>query len=344
MRDLAALLLLTLLLAVSPARAVMDISREIVTPGHVVPGQPVTVAVTFWTDSWFNPPPQWPDFAVQNGVLLNTQLPSQLLTRQKNGISWSGIRLERQMMAWDQSMLRLPAVDLTLTSAGQPPVTVHLGALEQPVSWPPGVEQPDRFLPARHLTLSQNITQFHAGNDKTLRVGDAVERVVTLHAEDILPAQIPQILYAIPGDGSQRLAPESRLIKGGRGGINSVIRVERLRYLPTDASTLTLPPVKLRWWDTGQQKWQLATLPGQTLKVDSARAAGKESALEGRRDDEKWQIALMVLILLVTAITGWHARRPLYQCRVWLAHCWQHFWSPVSLPALASVSRRKNKK
>lgn len=342
MRSLSALLLPALiLLATSPARAVMDISREIVAPSHVAPGQPITVAVTFWTDSWFNPPPQWPDFAVQNGVLLNTPLPNQLLTRQKNGISWSGIRIERQVMTWDQSTLRLPAVDLTLTSASQPPVTVHLDALEQPVVWPPGVEQPDRFLPARHLTLSQNITQFHAGNDKTLRAGDAVERVVTLQAEDVLPAQIPQILYAIPGDGSQRLAPENRFDKDGRGGINGAIRVERLRYLPTDAGTLTLPPVKLRWWDTEQQQWQLATLPGQTLKVDSARAAGKESVLAGRRDDDKWQIALIVLTLIVIAAAGWFARRPLRQSLVWLWHRWQRFWSPVSLPELAPINRRK---
>lgn len=343
MRYASVLLLPALLLAISPARAVMDISREVVAPGHVAPGQPVTVAVTFWTDSWFNPPPQWPAFAVQNGVLLNTPLPNQLLTRQKNGISWSGIRLERQVMAWDQGTLRLPAVDLTLTSAGQPPVTVHLDALEQAVVWPPGVEQPDRFLPARHLTLSQKITQFQAGNDRILRVGDVVERVVTLQAEEVLPVQIPQILYAIPGNNSQRLVPENRFVKDGRGGINGAIRVERLRYLPTSAGPLTLPPVKLRWWDTGQQKWQLATLPGQTLKVGSARAAGKELALEGRRDDEKWQTALMVLVLSVTAIAGWFARRALRQSRIWLVHRWQRFWSPVPLPALAPVNRRKSK-
>ncbi|HAT1622029.1 TPA: protein BatD [Raoultella planticola] len=337
MRRLALLLLAVVL----PAQAVMDITREIVAPKNVVPGQPITVAVTYWTDSWFNPPPEWPEFAVQNGVLLNTPLPNQLLTRQKNGISWSGIRLERQVMAWDQSILRLPAVDLTLTSSGQPPVTVHLDALEQAVVWPKGVEQPDRFLPARNLKLSQTITQSHAGADKTLRVGDAVERVVTLKAEDVLPAQIPQLLYAIPGDSSQRLPSENSFVKDGRGNIEGAMRVERLRYLPTDAGTLTLPPVKLRWWDTQHQQWQLAELPDQTLKVESARASGKESVLKGSTGDEKWQIALGVLLLLVIATSGWLARRSLRQIVTRLTHRWQRFWLPVSLPPLAPVNRRK---
>lgn len=330
-----------LVLAMLPAQAAMDITRELVAPKKVAPGQPVTVAVTFWTDSWFSPPPAWPDFPVQNGVLLNTPLPNQLLTRQKNGISWSGIRLERQVMAWDQSTLRFPAVDLTLTSSGQPPATVHLDALEQAVVWPKGVEQPDRFLPASHLTLKQTFTQYHAGNDNTLRAGDAVERTVTLQAQDVLPAQIPQLLYAIPGDSSERLSPENRFVKGGRGDIEGAIRIERLRYLPTDAGTLTLPPVKLRWWDTEHQQWQVAELPGQTLSVGKPRVAGKESSLKGRSGEEKWQIALLLLTLIIGVAVVWFARRSLSHSLSWLMLRWRRFWAPVSLPPLAPLNRRK---
>lgn len=335
------MLILLLLSIVLPAQAAMDITREIVAPKNVVPGQPVTVAVTFWTDSWFNPPPEWPDFAVQNGVLLNTPLPNQLLTRQKDGISWSGIRLERQMMAWDQSTLRLPAVDLTLTSAGQPPSTVRLDVIEVPVAWPKGVEQPDRFLPARNLTLTQTLTQYHTEKESVLRAGDAIERTITVKAQDVLPAQIPQILYAIPGDESQRLTPENRFIKGGRGDIEGAMRIERLRYLPTRAGTLTLPPVKLRWWDTEHRQWQMAELPGQTLKVENAREAGKESTLRGTTGDEKWPFIFAGLVLLAVAALGWLARHPLRQGLRWLARRWHRFWAPITLPELAPVNRRK---
>ena len=44
-----------------PVLAAMDITRELEAPKIVAPGQPVTVSVTFWTDSWFNPPPSWPE-------------------------------------------------------------------------------------------------------------------------------------------------------------------------------------------------------------------------------------------------------------------------------------------
>ena len=133
------LCLLLLLVSLSGYGA-MDISRELVAPERLVPGQPVRVAVTFWTDSWFNPPPEWPDQVVRNGALLTTPLPNQLLTRQQDGKSWSGVRMERLVSAWDPGTLSLPALEVTLSSAGQAPHTVSLPAVERPVAWPPDVK------------------------------------------------------------------------------------------------------------------------------------------------------------------------------------------------------------
>lgn len=82
--------LLWLLIATLPAHAAMDITRELDAPALLVPGQPVRVAVTYWTDSWFNPPPEWPDFAVKNGELLSTPLPSQLVTRKRTVLRGAG--------------------------------------------------------------------------------------------------------------------------------------------------------------------------------------------------------------------------------------------------------------
>lgn len=334
-------LLLLLVSFVIPCRAAMDITRELEAPAHVTPGQPVRVAVTFWTDSWFNPPPEWPEFRVQNGALLNTPLPNQLMTRQKNGISWSGVRLERQVIAWERGTLSLPAVDLTLASSGQAPVTVHLPALEQAIAWPADVHQPDRFLPARNLTLSQSITEYYAGKDKTLRAGDAVERVVTIKGENILPVQIPQILYAIPGDESQQLPPLNTTVKSGRGDIEGVMRQERLRYLPAAEGTLVLPPVKLRWWDTEKQRWQLAELEGKTLKVAAARASGTEAVLRGSTGGKTGQIALLLATLVILGTVSWFFRRQLRRSILWLYHRWHRFWLPVPLPNLAPTRRKK---
>ena len=90
-----------------------------------------------------------------NGSLVAGQIPNQLVTKQDAGVSWSGVRMERELMAWDQGDLQLPAMALTLESAQQPPTTVTLPALQIAVHWPADVQQPDRFLPAQALTFRQ---------------------------------------------------------------------------------------------------------------------------------------------------------------------------------------------
>ncbi|EDS7420319.1 protein BatD [Salmonella enterica subsp. houtenae] len=331
--------LLLLLLAVVPARAAMDITRELVAPEQVTPGQPVVVAVTFWTDSWFNPPPEWPNFVIKNGALMTTPLPNQLLSRRQGGTTWSGVRLERLVMAWGQGELLLPATEVTLTSASQAPVTVQLPELKTAVAWPDGVEQPDRFLPASRLSMTQKITQFHASNDNQLHVGDVVERAVTVNATGITAAQIPQILYAIPGTDTQRLTPENTLLKSGRGQIEGALRVERLRYLPTQAGTIVLPPIKLRWWDTTHQQWQVDELPGSTLQVAGARAEGSESALRGTSDENHWRSALLVVALVMLAVVIGLMRRLLWRSLKYLHHMWRNFWAPIHLPRLTPEKR-----
>lgn len=330
-----------LLLMLPVAHADMDITRELIAPDKLVPGQPATVAVTFWTDSWFNPPPSWPAMIINNGVLLSTTPPNQLVSRQSHGISWSGVRLERKVTAWDQGRLRLPAMKITLQSTGQPPKTVQLAALEKTVSWPADVRQPDRFLPAASLTLQQQWQTYSAARDKELHIGDVIERVVTLSATDVTSSQIPQLLYAIPGSDTQRLAPQNSVITRGRGEQVGVQRVERLRYLPSQPGVLSIPPLQLRWWDTVHQQWQQADLPGATYSFSPARNAGSEKVLQvtARTAWGTYLLSLAGLGLLCGA---------LWLCRQWLWRSVRYVWrrlrylcQVVPLPGLLPNNRQR---
>lgn len=335
------LLLCLLLLLSLPVRAEMTMTRELIAPEQLVPGQPITVAVTFWTDSWFNPPPQWPEMVIENGNLLNTPLPNQLVTRNSDGISWSGIRMERQVMAWDQGTLRFPAADVVMRSANQPPKTVSLPVLQKSVDWPADVRQPDRFLPASTLELSQQWQLYRATEDKQLHVGDVIERVATLRATDVIAVQIPQLLYAIPGSGAQRLPPVNSNLTQGRDEIVGAQREERLRYLPSQSGELVIPPLRLRWWDTRQHQWQLAELPGAHYTIAAARPAGSEQKLKAR-DPTHWKPLLtgsaMVLALL---LLGFFFRRTLSHSLQRLLHRTREYWRTVPLPDLIPTKRKR---
>ncbi|MDI6958088.1 oxygen tolerance domain protein [Pantoea sp. Pa-EAmG] len=335
-------LLLCLIILVLPVRAAMDITRELVVPDQLVPGQPLRVAITFWTDSWFNPPPQWPDFTVENGALLPTNVPNQLVNRNVQGVSWSGIRMERQLMAWDQGTLRIPSLDVTLQSAGQVPKTATLPALETAVNWPTDVEQPDRFLPAASLALTQKITLYRAVNDNTLHVGDVIERQITLGARDVIAAQIPAVLIDLPGSTTQKLADVNTPLVEGRDEIVGTQRVERLRYLPDTPGSLVLPAIKLRWWNTVQHQWQWAELPGARYTLQPARAAGAEQTLQSTRAMPWWQVALIVVLMMGFAVALWFTRPLLWRALCFAVRAWQRLWHVTVLPSLLPHPRRKS--
>ena len=335
------LLICLLLLLSLPVRAEMAMTRELVAPEQLVPGQPVTIAVTFWTDSWFNPPPQWPEMVIENGNVLSTPLPNQLVTRNSDGISWSGIRMERQVMAWDQGELRFPAADVVMRSANQPPKTVSLPVLEKPVSWPVDVRQPDRFLPASSLELSQQWQLYRATEDKQLHVGDVIERVVTLRATDVIAVQIPQLLYAIPGSGAQRLPPVNSNLTQGRDEIIGAQREERLRYLPSQSGELVIPPLRLRWWDTRQQQWQLAELPGAHYLIAAARPAGSEQALKARASTHWTSLLMGSTILLALLLLGFFFRHTLRKRLQSVVQRTREYWRIVPLPDLIPTKRKR---
>lgn len=335
------LLTLALLFLCSPVMAKMNMTRELDAPKQLVPGQPVTLAVTFWTDTWFNPPPQWPDMSIENGNLLTTPLPNQLVTRNEQGVLWSGIRMERQVIAWDQGMLRLPEIDTVMRSASQPPGTFTLPAIEKVVTWPPDVHQPDRFLPAGSLELSQTWQLYRSAEDNELHAGDVIERIVTLRATDVTAAQIPQLLYAIPGTGTQRLPSTTRNLTQGRNEIIGVQRQERLRYLPAAGGQLSAPPLRLRWWDTHRQQWQLAELPGASYTITPARAAGSEKSLQAQKPVNWLRTLTALALLLVLIVISVILRRPIALGVKRFAHRTRAFWQCVSLPELTPDKRKR---
>ncbi|MNZ94099.1 hypothetical protein D3C78_1132000 [compost metagenome] len=162
-----------------------------------------------------------------------------------------------------------------------------------------------------------------------------------MKAEGAVPAQIPQLLYAIQGTQTQRLPPVSGLLESGRGDFVGGQREERLRYLPVQQGTITLPPLALRWWDTERQEWQLAELPGTEYQIGAPRAAGREAVLRASAQAHPWRYALIISIFVILAGAGYMARRPLWRSWLFAQAAIKGFWSPIPLPDLIPTAKDK---
>lgn len=132
----------------------------------------------------------------------------------------------------------------------------------------------DHWLPAREL----EIVDSWAENPPEPRVGEPVTRTLTLQAKGLSGPQIPEI--EIPATPGLRAYPEKTGSETHSDG-ETVYGISRqgLTLIPTQAGELTIPEIRVTWWDTDAQHERIAIVPGWSLTVTGeARTGAKPEA------------------------------------------------------------------
>jgi hypothetical protein len=167
----------------------------------------------------------------------------------------------------------------------------------------------DHWLPARELSLSQQLTEV-----ANLRVGEPVTRTVIIDAVGLEENMLEEPVWPE--------LPDARIYPDQPQGISRddgqwVRGHKEFRYavVPEQAGTLVLPELRLDWWDTVNDQPRTALLPqlevevaplqlvpqtADTLAMDaSAIDRGGAGGLQGAtRADGFWRNAALVLAVL----------------------------------------------
>ncbi len=141
--------------------------------------------------------------------------------------------------------MRVRDHDITLQIRPQPAST-------QNMSW----------LPAKNLTLSETWSP----DPPVFRVGEPVTRSVTLVAEGLSSAQLPDPTPPVPANiKSYPDQPQSESHVEGDDLVAT--KTIKTALIPNASGTLTLPELRIPWWDTRTQESRVATLPARTITV-----------------------------------------------------------------------------
>lgn len=138
------------------------------------------------------------------------------------------------------------------------PVTVEVLA--------PPAGAPDPWLPAAALTLTQQLDP-----EQGYRVGEPISRTLTLTADGVETARLP--LLALPTVAGVTVYDEPAQTEEQHD--DSGLRIQRSRHfglVPSRPGPLTLPAVRIPWWDTASDRLRVAELPALTLQVQPAAA------------------------------------------------------------------------
>lgn len=186
----------------------------------------------------------------------------------RNGRRYNIFDSEYVLFADESGALSIPAVEVMARMRLAGPaqgrslgIPVRSQALSLEIRPPPDVYPAGKpWLPARGVSVESDF------NTQSVEVGVPLSFHVKVFVQAALASQVAPLHLAFPA--SIKSYPESpRLEDTLESGSVRGVRTERYSLVPTQPGILTLPEVRVAWWDTQNQRLREATLPGRELEV-----------------------------------------------------------------------------
>ena len=131
----------------------------------------------------------------------------------------------------------------------------------------PAEFQAQEWLPANHIQLSED----WQGDLGQLRAGEPLTRTLTLVADGLTAAQLPEIRS--PAIDGIKQYPDQPGLQDQRSGSGIVgTRQQKIALIPGAAGIYQIPEIQLQWWNLRSGRIETARLPARELRVAAAIA------------------------------------------------------------------------
>ncbi len=151
---------------------------------------------------------------------------------------------------------------LGFTFAEQNPVILRSKPIEVDVKPIPAANNGNWWLPAQDVMLADkwepDTTQF--------KVGEAIHRTVYLKADGVLDNQLPELQFAPVNGIKQYPEKPATEMSADKGRVVSIMKLSNV-YIPSQAGKITIPEMKVNWFDINEQKIKTATLPAKEINI-----------------------------------------------------------------------------
>jgi hypothetical protein len=189
----------------------------------------------------------------------------------------------------------------------------------------------DTWLPATELTLSET----GLPNDPNISAGQNLSRRLSIVAKGVPGETLPPFSYNMPqGIRAYPENPERTTVPTESGLTAKLSQTTAL--VPTAGGELTLPEIRVPWWDTDSDSQKVAIIPARTLKVQAApgqpQTTGSQTTATGEAEQTTpepasnstadqpgsspaslwiWQAVALILLVgwAVTGFCWWYSRR-----------------------------------
>lgn len=243
----------------------LELSWQLRPARTVVPGERVRIDITIATRRWFTGGTRIQLPSVPNLLLKqNQQFATNASERRADG-GWTLQRWTLDASAVAAGIYKIPPITLRASIAGEAGRSIEGSLRTDPIvisaATPAALLDAEQWVasPAASLAVSND-----AGGE--LAVGDAVKRVITVTADDVLALQLPvPPLPELPGLQAYRQPPLLRT-RANRGKLQGERRDTQL-WIATEPGTYAIPGIQMNWWDTTAQRLVVLSAPATTVTV-----------------------------------------------------------------------------
>ena len=162
---------------------------------------------------------------------------------------------------------------LGFTFAEQNPVILRSKPIEIDVKPIPADNNGNWWLPAQDVMLADkwepDTTQF--------KVGEAIHRTVYLKADGVLDNQLPELQFAPVNGIKQYPEKPATEMSADKNRVVSIMKLSNV-YIPSQAGKITIPEMKVNWFDINAQKIKTATLPAKEINIIGTSVATEPTA------------------------------------------------------------------
>jgi len=120
------------------------------------------------------------------------------------------------------------------------------------------------WLPAESVQLSEEWTPA----PPRFRVGEPVTRTLVITARGATAAQLPTLDPGAP-EGA-KVYPEPPKGEDLPGSVPTALKTLKIALVPSRAGELTLPEIRVPWWDTTADQERVAVIPARRVQVEPA--------------------------------------------------------------------------
>jgi hypothetical protein len=262
----------------SLAAAQSPIIRAHLEPAHdVMVGEPVRLVVTVLVPNYFTGSPDFPEFELENVIVVLPQETPQNSSERVNGTTYAGITEVYTLYPQQPGDFSLPPAQVDVPYANAPPKTslahLTLPPLKIHANIPAAAEGLAYFLPTTKLTMQERWSPA----PKSVRVGDTIERTITVTAAKMQAMLIPPLPVEAPS--GIRVYQEEPSVQDEKSNRNEFLfgqRTQTAKYFIQKEGSYTLPAIELKWWNLSTRRLMTAQLPAVHFEAAANPGAATE--------------------------------------------------------------------